>query len=279
MFAVVERVHVLDAGDLLDADHALVARLVGEPRRAGDVADGIDARLAGAQPLVDRRCGSSRPSTLVPSRPRSSTLPTMPTARMTRSAVISWLLPPTSMRRRDAVVALLQAVHRGAGHGSSCPASRSALRRRPRPPRPRPAGCGRAPRRPSPRRPWCGRSSRTRCRSRRSRSPAATSGSPPAPSPPCRSRPACRRARGPAACRARAPVARMTFLAVSVGDRSCRSSPPRACLAPRELGRAVEHRDLVLLHQALDAVAELASRPCASARRSSWRSKRDVLDR
>ena len=40
-------------GDLLDAQHALVAGLVGEPGRAGDVADGVDAGLAGAAPLVD----------------------------------------------------------------------------------------------------------------------------------------------------------------------------------------------------------------------------------
>jgi hypothetical protein len=43
----VERVHALHAGDLLDADHALVAGLVREPGRAGQIADGIDARLAG----------------------------------------------------------------------------------------------------------------------------------------------------------------------------------------------------------------------------------------
>ena len=32
---------------VLDADHALVARLVGQPGRADHVADGVDAGLAG----------------------------------------------------------------------------------------------------------------------------------------------------------------------------------------------------------------------------------------
>ena len=53
MLLHVERVDVVDAGDLLDADHALVARLVRQPGRADNVADGVDAGLAGAQPFVD----------------------------------------------------------------------------------------------------------------------------------------------------------------------------------------------------------------------------------
>ncbi len=43
----------LTAGDVLDADHPLVHRLVRQPRRPDDVADRIDPRLAGAQPFVD----------------------------------------------------------------------------------------------------------------------------------------------------------------------------------------------------------------------------------
>ena len=42
--------------------HALVHRLVREPGRAGDVADRIDAGLAGAAPFVDHDVGASRPS-------------------------------------------------------------------------------------------------------------------------------------------------------------------------------------------------------------------------
>src|SRR5438105_9856902 len=37
--ADVERVHVVDPGDVLDANHPLLARLVGQPRRADDIAE------------------------------------------------------------------------------------------------------------------------------------------------------------------------------------------------------------------------------------------------
>ena len=216
--------------------------------------------------------------TLVPSRPRFSTLPTMPTAEITRSTVISWLLPPGVDGRRDVVGALLQPSTVApvrifmpcfskacAGEGGDLLVldRQDAVEHLDT---------------PSPPRPWCDRSSRTRCRSRPSRSPAATSASPAAPSLRGRSRSACRRPPGPGSCRARAPVARITFLAASVTlllSFIATASLP----APGELRRAVEHRDLVLLHQALDAVAELAWRPCASARRSSLGSKRHVLDR
>ena len=53
MLLDVHRMHVVQPGDLLDADHALMARLVREPGRAGEVADRIDARLAGAAVFVD----------------------------------------------------------------------------------------------------------------------------------------------------------------------------------------------------------------------------------
>ena len=43
----------LQPGYLLDADDALVARLVREPRRPDDVADGIEPGLAGAAAFVD----------------------------------------------------------------------------------------------------------------------------------------------------------------------------------------------------------------------------------
>ena len=49
--------HALEPGDALDADHALVAGLVREPGRADQIADGIDARLAGGAPLVDHDMG------------------------------------------------------------------------------------------------------------------------------------------------------------------------------------------------------------------------------
>src|SRR3546814_1898689 len=50
---LLHRVDVVEAGDLLDADDALVLGLVGQHRRAGDVADGVDAGLPRA--AVDRK--------------------------------------------------------------------------------------------------------------------------------------------------------------------------------------------------------------------------------
>ena len=52
--AHVHRMHVVQAGDLLHADHAFMHRLVRQPGRAGEVADRIHARLAGAAVFVDR---------------------------------------------------------------------------------------------------------------------------------------------------------------------------------------------------------------------------------
>ena len=45
--------HARQAGDLLDADHALMLGLVGQHRRPGDVADGVDARHIGLAVAVD----------------------------------------------------------------------------------------------------------------------------------------------------------------------------------------------------------------------------------
>ena len=50
--------HVVDPGDVLDADHAFMHRLVRQPGRADQIADRIDAGLAGAQPLVDDDMGA-----------------------------------------------------------------------------------------------------------------------------------------------------------------------------------------------------------------------------
>src|SRR5690606_4277783 len=49
----VQRVDTLYPCDPLDAQDALVARLVGQPRRPDHVTDCVDTVLAGAQPLVD----------------------------------------------------------------------------------------------------------------------------------------------------------------------------------------------------------------------------------
>src|SRR4051794_2635255 len=51
--AQIQWVDVVDPGDLLDADHAFVARLVRQPGRADDIADRVHAGVAGAQPFVD----------------------------------------------------------------------------------------------------------------------------------------------------------------------------------------------------------------------------------
>ena len=59
--AHVERMHVLHPGDLLDADDALMHRLVRQPGRADDIADRLDAVLAGPQPLVDDDMACGRP--------------------------------------------------------------------------------------------------------------------------------------------------------------------------------------------------------------------------
>src|ERR1700704_5284448 len=53
----------------------------------------------------------------VPSSPRFSTLPTMPTALMTRSTVISWLLPPDVMVAVTLSLAFLRLLTRGGGGG------------------------------------------------------------------------------------------------------------------------------------------------------------------
>ncbi len=58
MLQRVHRMHVVQAGDLLDADHALMARLMRQPRRAGEVADRVDAGLAGAAVFVDHDMGA-----------------------------------------------------------------------------------------------------------------------------------------------------------------------------------------------------------------------------
>jgi hypothetical protein len=51
--AEIERAHIVEPGDPLDADHAFVHRLVGQPRRTGEVADRVDAGLARLQPFVN----------------------------------------------------------------------------------------------------------------------------------------------------------------------------------------------------------------------------------
>ncbi len=53
MLRHIQRMHVVQAGDLLHAHHALVARLVREPWRPRQVADRIHAGLAGAAVFVD----------------------------------------------------------------------------------------------------------------------------------------------------------------------------------------------------------------------------------
>ena len=219
--------------------------------------------------------------TLVPSRPRFSTLPTMPTARITRSTVISWLLPPASIVAVTLSLPFFSAFDRGAGQDLHALLLEGLL------------GEGRdllvldrqdavehldhrhlgahgaveareldADR--------AGADHQQRLRER-----------PAAPSPPCRSRPACRRAPGPGSC-ARPRAGRQDdVLGGERRDCSCRSSPRRACAGRRrrrELRRAVEHRDLVLLHQAFDAVAELV-RDLARALDDLLEIEGDVLDR
>ena len=56
----------LDAGDVLDAQHALVAGLVREPGRAGDVADGVERRARRCGTRRRSRCGCGRPSRRCP---------------------------------------------------------------------------------------------------------------------------------------------------------------------------------------------------------------------
>ena len=53
MLLTFERMDVVEAGDVLDAHHAFMHRLMRQPGRADDIADGIHAGLAGLAPLVD----------------------------------------------------------------------------------------------------------------------------------------------------------------------------------------------------------------------------------
>ena len=106
--------HVVDPGDVLDADHTFVARLVREPRRADEIADRVDPGLAGAQPFIDDDMGALDLDP-VSSRPISSTLPTMPTARMTFSTEISDIVPPASIRAATSAGGALQGLYRGTG--------------------------------------------------------------------------------------------------------------------------------------------------------------------
>ncbi len=52
MCSTVERVHVVEPGDVLDADDALMHCLVRQPGRADEIPDRVKAGLAGAQPLI-----------------------------------------------------------------------------------------------------------------------------------------------------------------------------------------------------------------------------------
>ncbi len=115
MLRDVERVHVVDPGDMLDADHPLVASPCA-PARAGR-RDRRSRRLRARRCAATRRRRHGLRSTLtpVPSRPISSTLPTMPTARITRSTVTSTALPSASICARHLIRAGFEALHRGAG--------------------------------------------------------------------------------------------------------------------------------------------------------------------
>ena len=238
-----------------------MARLVRQPGRAGDVADGVEARHVGRAVAVDRPRGRGRASRPAPPGPGPRRCRRCRPRRWPRSASSVSALPPASSSTRDAGLGLGQLGDLGADAELRCRASRTPSGRRPRPPRPRPAGCAAAPRSPSPRRPAPGRSWRTRCRWRRSRPPAATSGRPSGPSPRGRSRPARRRAPG----RWRGRCAPGRRWPGSPTWRSSVRSPPAfsatttfgrriALLQPR---RPVDHLDLVLLHQEGDAAGEL----------------------
>ena len=83
----IERVNIVDPGDPLDADHAFVHR-VRQPWRADEIANRVDAGLAGAQPFVDDDMAPFDRDAGV-FEPMPSTLPTIPTAKTTR-----WVTAP-----------------------------------------------------------------------------------------------------------------------------------------------------------------------------------------
>src|SRR5205823_5110738 len=56
--ARVERVHVVEPGDVLDANDALMHRLVRQPGRPDEIPDRVKARLPGAQPFIDDDMGA-----------------------------------------------------------------------------------------------------------------------------------------------------------------------------------------------------------------------------
>src|SRR6266404_6641001 len=55
--ADIERMHIVDPGDPLDADNPFVTGLVRQPRGSDEIADRIDATLAGTQPFIDDDVG------------------------------------------------------------------------------------------------------------------------------------------------------------------------------------------------------------------------------
>ena len=111
----VERMDAFHAGDLLDADHALVHSPCARARAARRDRRWRRRRARRCRTTRRPRRGVFSTFTPVPSRPMFSTLPTMPTARITRSTVASLVLPPGLDRGRHVARALLQAFHRRAG--------------------------------------------------------------------------------------------------------------------------------------------------------------------
>ncbi len=263
--------------DGLDTDDALVLRLMGQHRRAGHIADRIDARHVGASIAIG--CDDARASIFTPraSRPRFSLLPRTPTAEIMRSALmvltalpsstvaVTLSLPFSTAVTFAPVMILIPIFSKRlrASAAISASSNRQDLRQAPRP--------------PCPRRPWCGRNRRIRYRWRPIPRRAGTWGRSWGPWPRNRSRSACRRAPSRARRAAERPWRRSCASPYRC-LRSWRLSAPRwaARRAPSlwpldqdfarggELGLAPDHIDLVLLEQETDAVRQLrgdAARP------------------
>ena len=190
----------MQALDRLDADHAFMLGLVREHRRPRDVADGVDAGHIGPAHAVDHDGAAIG---LHAELFETEILDIADDADRRNHPVDGHRLRAALAvvdGRGDAVGLLVELRHLGAGEDLDALFLELLAREGRDLGILRPAGSAAAPRPRSPRRPWCDRSSRTRCRWRRSRPPAATSASCRGPSPRNRSR--------PASCPARARAAR-----------------------------------------------------------------------
>ena len=192
----------VDAGDLLHAEHALVACLVREPWRPDHVADGVEAGHAGAAPFVDDDMALARSSTPCCFEPEPFDI--AGDADGEDDAIGGDLFDGAvglRQRRGDAVATLVKPLDPRAGVDDDALPGEGLAREARRSRRPRREGCGGSISTTVTSAPSAAVEARELDADRAGADDrAAIWESSAAPSPPCRSRSACRRARAPAAC-------------------------------------------------------------------------------